>query len=189
MIHYQVTLPINTTYMRKSRGTSRIMWDRESTAFYLPSRREAMALPERLLTELSRIWLATLEFLSGTVTMTPVPRSSSRSVRHFAYNNCVPSFAIRPVLLAGHRVQSLLAATIRPRSRTLKFCVSIPRMIPGICHHAFLLTFNSTVQLPSRKHAGGGLLLRSRFKLVGLPHVVPSKKFELCIPWWLENRD
>ena len=131
MVHYQVTLPINTTYMRKTGGTSRILWDRESTAFYLPSRREAMALPERLLTELSRIWLATLEFLSGTVTMTPLPRSSSRSLRHFAYNNCVPSFAIRPVLLAGHRVQSLLAASIRPGSRTLKFRVSIPRMIPG----------------------------------------------------------
>ena len=131
MIHYQVTLPINTTYMRKSGGTSRIMWDRDNTSFYLPSRREAMALPDRLLTELSRIWLATLEFLSGTVSMTPIPRSSSRSLRHFAYNNCVPSFAIRPVLLAGHRVQTLLASTIRPRSRTLKFRVSIPRMIPG----------------------------------------------------------
>ena len=131
MIHYQVTLPINTTYMRKSGGTSRIIWDRDNTSFYLPSRREAMALLDRLLTELSRIWLATLEFLSGTVSMTPIPRSSSRSLRHFAYNNCVPSFAIRPVLLAGHRVQTLLASTIRPRSRTLKFRVSIPRMIPG----------------------------------------------------------
>ena len=129
--NFQVTLPINTTYMRKSGGTSRIIWDRDNTSFYLPSRREAMALPDRLLTELSRIWLATLEFLSGTVSMTPIPRSSSRSLRHFAYKNCVPSFAIRPVLLAGHRVQTLLASTIRPRSRTLKFRVSIPRMIPG----------------------------------------------------------
>ena len=73
-----------------------------------------MTLPERLLTELWGIWLFTLEFLATKTAMTPVPRSSSRSLRHFAYNNCVPSFAMRPVLLAGHRVQSLLAATIRP---------------------------------------------------------------------------
>ena len=131
MIHYQIIMPINTAFMRKTGGSSKILWDRENVAFYLPSRKEAMALPERLLTELSRIWLFTLEFLATRTAMTPVPRSSSRSLRHFAYNNCVPSFAMRPVLLAGHRVQSLLAATIRPRSRTLKFRVSIPRMIPG----------------------------------------------------------
>ena len=130
MIHYQVAMLINTTYLRKIGGPSTISWDQNNSSFYLPSRKEAMSLPEPLLTELSRVWLFTLEYLRTEVAMTSVPRTSTRSLRHFAYNNSVPSFAMRPVLLAGQWVHTLLAATIRPRSRTLKFRVSIPRMIP-----------------------------------------------------------
>ena len=131
MIHYQVTMPVNTPFLRRVGGSSSISWDKHSSQYYLPSRKEALALPEPLLTELSHTWLFTLEYLGTRVKLTPIPRSNSRSLRHFAYNNSVPSFAMRPVLLAGQRVNTLLAATIRPRSRALKFRVSIPRMIPG----------------------------------------------------------
>ena len=137
MIQYQFT-------MRKSGGASTISWDKENSAFYLPTRKEAMTLPERLLTELSRIWLFTLEYLASKTSITPVPRTSSRSLRHFAYNNCVPSFAMRPVLLAGQRVHSVLAATIRPGSRTLNFRVSIPRSIPGDLPPSFPSDFMQT---------------------------------------------
>ena len=131
MIYYQVTMPISTLYLRKIGGASALSWDLNQSSFYLPTRKETMALSEPLLTELSRVWLFTLEYLGTEVAMTPIPRSHSRPLRHFAYNNSVPSVAMRPVLLAGHRVYALLAATIRPRSRTLKFRVSIPRLIPG----------------------------------------------------------
>ena len=138
-------------------------------------------MPEPLLTELSRVWLFTLEYLRAEVAMTHVPRTSSRSLRHFAYNNSVPSFAMRPVLLAGQRVHTLLAATIRPRTRTLKFRVSIPRLIPGD-----LPPIRCTVALTQLRW--GGLFARSRFALFWLPHLVLIKQLDFFIPWRLENR-
>ena len=58
MIHCQVTMPISTTYLRKIGGASALSWHLNQSSFDVPSRKEAIALPEPLLTELSRVWIA-----------------------------------------------------------------------------------------------------------------------------------
>ena len=75
---------INTPFLLQVGGSSSIIWDKNNSQCYLLSREEAMTLPEPLLTELSHTWLLTLEYLGTRVKLTPVPRTSSRSLRHFA---------------------------------------------------------------------------------------------------------
>ena len=187
LIHYQVTMPINTPRLRKIGGPSTISCNSNDSQFYLPTRKEGLTLTKPLLIELSRIWLFTLEYPGTQVAMTPVPRSSGRSLRHFSYNNSVPSFARRPVLLAGQRVQTLLAAMIKPCTRTLKFRVSIyptpdPRGSATSLFAALLLRLYSCPHTTTL----GGTLARSDRALHFLASLLgPYEMFGLFIPWWL----
>ena len=71
---------------------------------------------------------------------------------------------------------------------TMVFLNQWENLIPGDLPPCSLLTFNSIVQLPSRKPAAGGDYCRSRIKLFGLLYVVLVKKLDTFVSSWLENR-
>ena len=60
---------------------------------------------------------------------------------------------------------------------------------PRSCHPFLSQRENFKLIWPSRNYAGGGVSLRSRFKLIWLPYLFLTKKLVLVNPlWWREQR-
>ena len=151
-------MPINTTYLRKIRWDfHHLLGQRELSL--LPPNTEGGHDPARAFVDGAFQDLACYfgilrqqgQYDTGPPDIQPV--TASLCIQQLCTILCHASCAF----LAGQRVPSLLAATIRPRSRTLKFRVSIPRLIPGDLPPSFPSDFLiRPVQLPSRW--GGGTI-------------------------------
>ena len=136
LIAFQIRPPVNMRLFSK-RHTLPVGVDTPSheTQYVMFSRHEASLFPPTMLTDASYIWLRTFDFLQPLLKVTPYPRASLYALGNFGFCNSSPSMPVRPQLLCGQLVSQLLASTLVPGVRVLKYPLVItpaePRPLPS----------------------------------------------------------
>ena len=136
LIAFQVKPPVNMRLFTKRQALPAGMdVSQHDTQYVLFSRHEADLFPPIMLTDASYIWLRTFDFLHPLLALTPYPRASLCALGNFGFCNSSPSMPVRPQLLCGHLVSQLLASTLVPGVRVLKYPLVItpaePRPLPS----------------------------------------------------------
>ena len=122
LIAFQIRPPVNMRLFTKSQtlpaGVDVSHYDTQYVSF---PRHEANLFPPIVLTDASYICLRTVDFLHPLLALTPYLRASLYALGNFGFCNSSPSMPVRPQLLCGHLVSQLLASTLVPGVRVLKY--------------------------------------------------------------------
>ena len=130
MISFQIRTPLTQRVLKSKYPHVKLTLDAQASQNYFPTREEFTTLPPPLFAECSSTWLHTLDHLLPVVPLVPFGRVSQRTLRNFSYDNPVPSWPARPILLSGSAASDYLATLMKPRARTLKYRVLVPRRAP-----------------------------------------------------------
>ena len=136
LIAFQIKPPVNMRLFTKRQALpAGVDVSQYDTQYVLFPRHEADLFPPVMLTDASYIWLRTFDFLHPVLALTPYPRASLYALGNFGFCNSSPSMPVRPQLLCGHLVSQLLASTLVPGVRILKYPLVItpaePRPLPS----------------------------------------------------------
>ena len=135
-IAFQLQPPVNMRlFLRRQTIPAGVDVSQHHTQYVLFPRHEASLFPPTMLTDASYIWLRTFDLLQPLLNLTPYPRSSLYALGNYGICNSSPSMPVRPQLLCGQLVSHLLASTLVPGVRVLKYRLVItpaePRPLPS----------------------------------------------------------
>ena len=139
LIAFQIRPPVNMRlFNRQHTLPPGVDTSSYSTQYVLFPRRESDLFPQIMLTDASYICIRiirTFDFLQPILQLTPHPRASLYALGNFGFCNSSPSIPVRPQLLCGHLVSQLLASTLVPGVRVLRYPLVItpaePRPLPS----------------------------------------------------------
>ena len=136
LIAFQIRPPVNMRlFNRRHTLPPGVDTSSYTTQYVLFPRRESELFPQIMLTDASYIWIRTFDFLQPIIQLTPHPRASLYTLGNFGFCNSSPSIPVRPQLLCGHLVSQLLASTLVPGVRVVRYPLVItpaePRPLPS----------------------------------------------------------
>ena len=136
LIAFQLRPPVHMRlFSRRQTLPAGVDISQYETQYVLFPRHEASLFPPTMLTDASYIWLRTFDYLQPLLDLTPYPRASLYALGNFSFCNSSPSMPVRPQLFCGQLVSQLLASTLVPGVRVLKYPLVItpaePRPLPS----------------------------------------------------------
>ena len=126
-ITFQTRLPINVAANRLRSPGIPVLPPKSPAKYVLLTRKLARTLPPDTFKSSVHTFLRAFDFLYTRIHMVPSPRENLRSLANLGFSNVVPSVRITPRLPSGNEARRLIAQTLTPGIRVLKYPYTIPR--------------------------------------------------------------